>query len=211
MIGLFGGSFDPIHLGHLRPALEVMENIGLSEVRFIPAHQSPLKGRPNLTPKQRANMVANAIAGQAGFELESCELEREGASYTVDTLHLMRQRYGAETPLILMMGTDSFNTLPCWHRWQQILELGHIVIMQRPDAALDESGFPPGFMAQVSTNEAEILRNRPNGHVFQQEVSQLGISSTMIRDRLRAGQSIRFLVPEAQADFIHTNQLYILQ
>lgn len=208
MIGLFGGSFDPIHLGHLRPALEVFEGLALQELRFVPAYRSPLKAGHGLTPEQRAAMVSAAISGQPGFVADLCELQRSGPSYTADTLAAKREQYGSAQSLCFIMGSDSFNNLPKWHQWQSVLELAHVVVMQRPDADIDTQLFPRDYVEQRLQPDAAKLREQPAGLINFQQVSQLDISSTMIRAHLREGRSIRYLVPDAQAEFIHRNHLY---
>ncbi|RUM94470.1 MAG: nicotinic acid mononucleotide adenylyltransferase, partial [Thiothrix sp.] len=187
MIGLFGGTFDPIHFGHLRPALEVMEALSLEELRFIPAHVPPHRDTPLITAKQRSEMVAIAIDEQPGFVLDTCELERNGPSYTVDTLHDFRQRYGEDTPLVLLLGTDAFAGLPSWHRWEELLQLTHIVVMQRPADDSKSTGIPADFLHQHHTDSPTALHHSPAGSILRVPVTQLDISATDIRERLRQG------------------------
>jgi nicotinate-nucleotide adenylyltransferase len=208
MIGVFGGTFDPVHFGHLRPALEVLERLSLDEVRFIPAHIPPHKGQPERSTSVRAEMVAMAIARQRGFVLDTCELERDKPSYTVDTLTLLRERYGTKQPLLLMVGTDAFADLPLWHRWEQLLELAHVVIMMRPGEHEETRRFPANYIASRVTSQVSDLRKHPAGSILRVPVSQLDISATMIREQLRQGRSVRYLVPEALVDYIHTHHLY---
>ena len=190
MIGLFGGTFDPIHFGHLRPALEVMEALSLEELRFIPAHVPPHRDAPLITAEQRSEMVEIAIAEQPGFVLDTCELERNGRSYTVDTLHDFRKRYGKGTPLVLLLGTDAFAGLPKWNRWRELLQLAHIVVMQRPGG---DSGSTVGFadfLHQHYTDNPAALHHSPLGSILRVPVTQLDISATDIRERLKQGRSV---------------------
>lgn len=208
MIGLFGGTFDPIHFGHLRPALDVMEALSLDALSFIPAHRPPLRGEPVVTSTQRVEMVKLAISKQPGFVLDTCELDREGASYTVDTLKLLREKLGGKIPLVLLMGSDAFAKLPQWHEWEELTEFAHIAVMMRPDAALDESGFPEGWLSERLTDSVGALRAEPSGKVFTVPVTQLAISATNIRERLAAGRSIRYLTPASVCDYIKEYGLY---
>jgi nicotinate-nucleotide adenylyltransferase len=208
MIGLFGGTFDPIHFGHLRPALEVMEALSLEELRFIPAHVPPHRDTPLITAKQRSEMVAVAIDEQPGFVLDTCELERNGPSYTVDTLHDFRQRYGENTPLVLLLGTDAFAGLPSWHRWEELLQLTHIVVMQRPADDSESTAIPADFLHKYHTDDPTALQHSPAGSILRGPVTQLDISATDIRERLRQGRSVHYLMPQVLIETISSLNLY---
>jgi len=208
MIGLFGGTFDPIHFGHLRPALEVMEALSLEELRFIPAHVPPHRDTPLITAEQRSEMVAVAIDEQPGFILDTCELERNGPSYTVDTLHDFRKRYGEDTPLVLLLGTDAFAGLPNWHRWEELLQLAHIVVMQRPDGDSKSAAIPADFLHQHHTDSPTALQHSPAGSILRVPVTQLDISATDIRERLRQGRSVHYLMPQVLIETISSLNLY---
>lgn len=208
MIGLFGGTFDPIHFGHLRPALEVMEALELEQIRWIPAHRPPHRGAPRLTATQRAEMVSMAIADQPGFVMDDCELQRNQPSYTVDTLSTMRARYGADTPLVLLVGSDAFAGLPGWDRWQQILELAHIVVMQRPGERINREKFPAEFFAATIVDHAMELPGLAAGKILEMQVTQLDISATDIRRRVKRGQSLHYLLPKQLVEYIATLNLY---
>jgi len=204
MIGLFGGTFDPIHFGHLRSALDVMETLSLEELRFIPAHVPPHRDMPLITSEQRSRMVAAAIAGQPGFVLDTCELERSGPSYTVDTLHEFRQRYGMDVSLVLLLGTDAFVGLPCWHRWKELMELTHIAVMSRPGSEAEGMD----VLREHHVKHADTLHQSPAGSILRVPVTQLDISATDIRTRLRRGQSVRYLMPQTLIETISSLELY---
>ena len=204
MIGLFGGTFDPIHFGHLRPALDVMETLSLEELRFIPAHVPPHRDAPLITAKQRSQIVAVAIAEQPGFVLDTCELERNGLSYTVDTLHDFRQRYGKDTPLVLLLGTDAFAGLPDWHRWEEIIQLAHIALMTRPGGDSSRTG----FLSQHEVDHPEALHQAPAGSILRVPVTQMDISATDIRERLRQGRSVHYLMPQVLIETLSSLNLY---
>lgn len=208
MIGLFGGTFDPIHFGHLRPALEVLEKLSLDEVRFIPANIPPHRGQPERSSEARAEMVALAIQGQPGFVLDTCELERNKPSYTVDTLCLLRHRLGGDSPFVLLLGSDAFAGLPTWHRWERLLQLTHIAVMTRPGEYPREGRFPPRYLEDRSVDAAADLRVQPAGSILRVPVTQLDISATMIRELLQQERSVRYLLPQGVIDHIHTHHLY---
>ena len=207
-IGILGGTFDPIHYGHLRPALEMLETLQLAEVRFIPCRIPAHRATPLITAEQRLTLVQRAIADQPGFVADDRELRRDGPSYMVDTLASLRDDLGNDIPLCLILGADAFRGLPSWHRWQQLSELAHIVVMQRPGAL---SSLPPvleEFIALRRIEEVIALRQKPAGSILFQLVTQLHISATQIRALLAHGQSPRYLLPEAALAYIHDRALY---
>lgn len=207
-IGILGGTFDPIHYGHLRPALEMLETLQLAEVRFIPCRIPAHRATPLITAEQRLELVQRAIADQPGFVADDRELRRDGPSYMVDTLASLRDDLGDDIPLCLILGADAFRGLPSWHRWQQLSELAHIVVMQRPGAL---SSLPPvleEFIAQRLIEDVVALRQKPAGSILFQLVTQLHISATQIRALLAHGQSPRYLLPEAALAYIHDRALY---
>lgn len=208
MIGIFGGTFDPIHFGHLRPALDVFEMLALDELRFIPSHIPPHRDQPGRSTEARAEMVALAIRDQPGFVLDTCELERDRPSWTVETLALMRSRYGDQRPLLLLMGSDAFDGLPGWHQWERLLQLAHIVVMSRPGDFPGSDRFPPGYVAGHMAQTAADLRKHPAGSILRVPVTQLDISATRIRQALAQGKSVRYLLPEPLIDHIHCRHLY---
>lgn len=206
MIGLLGGTFDPIHFGHLRPALEVLESLQLDELRFLPAGVPPHRAPPAVSSEHRAAMVALAIAGTPRFRLDTRELERHGPSYTVDTLETLRAELGPAVPLVMLLGADAFAGLDRWHRWEHILQLAHVVVEHRPGADLRwELGGP---QRQRFASDPEQLRAAPAGCLWVAEVTALAISATQIRDTLANGRSARFLLPDAVLDYIQEHRLY---
>jgi nicotinate-nucleotide adenylyltransferase len=206
VIGVLGGTFDPIHFGHLRPALEVYELLALAELRFIPCHVPPHRAAPDTPARHRLAMVGLAIAGVAGFRVDRRELDRTGPSYTVDTLRELREEIGAECPLLLIMGMDAFAGLHTWHRWDEIPALAHVVVAHRPGSTAAPDA--PYLGLAPAAESPEILRGRPAGLVFFQPVTQLDISATSIRECLRAGHSPRYLLPDAVCRYIAEQGLY---
>lgn len=206
MIGVLGGTFDPVHHGHLRPALEIYEALGLSELRLVPCRIPPHRAPPEAAAHHRLAMVERAIAGVPGFRSDARELSRPGPSFTVDTLVDLRAEIGAECPLVLIMGTDAFAGLHGWHRWSEITRLAHVAVAHRPGAA--PAAGSPYLELAPATDAAAALRAAAGGRVFFQPVTQLDISATGIRERLHAGRSVRFLLPGSVGRYIFEHRLY---
>lgn len=201
MIGILGGTFDPIHYGHLRTALEVQQALDLDQVRLIPLHQPPHRPQPSLASHQRLALVEAAVAGNPLFSVDDRELRRPGNSYTVDTLTSIRQEIGSE-PICLLMGSDAFRGFPDWHRPEMILQLAHLVIMERPDEP------HPSIYPERFTDDPALLRRGPGGQILFQPVTQLAISATRIREQLGQGRSPRYLLPDAVLTAIEKNGFY---
>jgi nicotinate-nucleotide adenylyltransferase len=215
LVGIVGGTFDPIHFGHLRLALEAAAYLALDEVRFIPSARPPHRATPVASGQQRLEMVQLAIANETKFKVDEREYRREGASYMVDTLESLRDELGAKVALLLLMGSDAFEGLTGWHQWQRLLQLAHIVVVIRPDHALD---LPNGasdrdlalqklYDTHLSTDLNE-LRQKPSGVIYTLETSALEISASNIRKMVAAGQSPRFLLPETVLSYINERNLY---
>ena len=207
-IGVLGGTFDPIHYGHLRTAPELLETLELAEVRFIPCRIPAHRGLPQVTAEQRMALVRLAMDGQPGFIADDRELHREGTSYMVDTLASLREDAGPETPLCLIVGTDAFRELHTWHRWRELTDWAHIVVMQRPGILQPLPAILETFMTPRVIYDALALRRKPAGGILFQPVTQLNISATQIRALLAHGQSPRYLLPEAVLAYIHDRALY---
>ncbi len=204
MIGIFGGTFDPIHYGHLRSALEVKEIFNLTEVRLIPSAQPPHRQQPVATAVIRLQMLALAICDQPGFVADDRELQREGRSYMIDTLRSLRQDFPNQS-LLLFMGSDAFNKLTTWHHWQDLFVYAHVVVLTRPGFKtqhLDD------FFAVRLIADAQILANHKAGRLFFQPVTQLDISATAIRQMIAHGKNPRFLLPDAVITAIKQHRLY---
>ncbi|MFT5062910.1 MAG: nicotinate-nucleotide adenylyltransferase [Gammaproteobacteria bacterium] len=200
-IGIFGGSFDPVHHGHLQTAVEVLEQTGLDELRFIPTGQSPHKAEQLLSAADRVGALEIALQGKAKFSLDQREIRRAGPSYSVLSLEELR----AENPsasICFVLGTDAWEGFANWHRSSEILELCHLLIVTRPGAELPQTGALAEFLHKHLAKDAVQLAQRQAGLVLPLCVSQLEISSTVIRDRLIAGQSVDYLLPQAVANFL---------
>ncbi|MDZ7662234.1 nicotinate-nucleotide adenylyltransferase [Thiohalophilus sp.] len=210
MIGILGGTFDPIHFGHLRPALEIYQALGLRELRFIPSGEPPHRDKPQASALQRLMMVRAAIAGQPGFVIDDRELRRSGPSYMVDTLHSLREELGTSTPLCLVLGLDAFLGLEGWHRWQDLFDYTHLVITHRPGWSLRDMRTDSILAREIQTrySEPEQLARQPAGKLAFQSVTQLDISASGIREELARGRDIRYLLPDTVHEFIKTQHIY---
>lgn len=206
-LGVLGGAFDPVHVGHLRGAIAVRECLGLQRVDLLPAAQSPLKEAATVTAADRLAMLAAAVRGVPGLGVDARELGREGPSYTVDTLIEMRGEVGESRPLIWIVGTDILPALPRWSRWQQLLELAHLVILERPGA---ES--PPlavrQWLDQHRIDHNAMLSSAAGG-VMTLDQPVLDIASSDIRALLAAGRDPRFLLPEVVMEYIKEHSLFM--
>ena len=210
-IGIFGGTFDPIHYGHLRLAEELADRLSLAEVRLIPARVPPHRGTPRVTSAHRLEMVQLACAGNPRFRVDDRECRRQGASFTVDTLLELRAELGHQCVLALLMGVDAYLALTTWSRWEQLFELAHLVIAHRPGFELDTGELPPALASQTAARllrDPTQLRLRPAGAVLTVDIPPLDISATAIRAALRSGRSPRYLLPDSVLDYIGRNHLY---
>lgn len=206
-MGIFGGTFDPIHYGHLRTAFEMLQALRFDEVRFMPCGKPPHRGEPKAVAAIRLEMVHVATEGQPGFVVDDRELQRDGPSYSVDTLTALRNEY-PRRPLALIIGMDAFLGLPRWYRWQKILELAHIVVAHRPGWRAPDMGPLGELLAERGTHRIGDLHDNQAGHIFIHDVTQLEISSSEIRDLVAAGRDPRFLLPDAVRSVIERTGCY---
>ncbi len=209
-IGLLGGTFDPIHFGHLRMAQELIEALNLDTVKFIPAATPPHKARPAVAPAHRSAMLQLAIANNTGFEFDGRELLRDGPSYSIDTLRSLRSELNAHDSLVLFIGSDAFSQFNTWHHWQDIISLCHIALVQRPGQAkpdgLNEELL--SFLHDHYTENSLDLVREPTGLITMPAITPLAISSTAIRAQLKNQQAARYLTPDCVLDYIAQHRLY---
>jgi nicotinate-nucleotide adenylyltransferase len=194
-MGILGGTFDPIHYGHLRSALEMLEAIGLSEVRFLPAGSPPHRAGTHASAEMRVTLVRAAIEDEPRFLLDDRELRREGPSYSVDTLLDLRAEF-AHRSLCLIVGMDAFLGLPQWHQWREILQLAHLVVAHRPGWQAPQTGALGELLADRGTDQAADLHESRAGCVYVRAVTQLEISSSAIRELMQEGRDPRYLAPD---------------
>lgn len=212
MIGVLGGTFDPIHYGHLRLAQEVADTLGLVQVRFVPAGAPWHRHAPRASAAHRLEMVRLACADNPLFQVDPREAESLAPGYTVETLSAIRRELPAETPLCLILGADAFQGLATWHRWQDLFDLAHLVVAQRPGFAPIDGEALPAALRQAWDRrlapDAMALRNATAGRIYRVTVTALDISASRIRRDMAAGRSPRYLLPDAVLDYIQRNRLY---
>ncbi len=204
MIGILGGTFDPIHHGHLRLAEEVREALLLEQVRFIPAFQPPHRRAPIASAAHRLAMVRHALSDNPGLVVDTREHERGGPSWMVDTCASLRAEYGTR-PLVLIMGMDAFNGFTRWRDWRGILERVHLAIASRPGSRAEDEAAE--LMAERLCPIAD-LACAPVGRIVEVPITALDISATQIRELAAQGRSTRYLLPDLVRDYLSTHQLY---
>jgi nicotinate-nucleotide adenylyltransferase len=208
-IGILGGTFDPVHFGHLRLAEDMAEALGLQRVLFIPAGQPPHREAPRTEATHRLEMVRRAIAGNPRFAVDAREVQNVRPSYTVDTLTDLRAELGDEQPLWLLLGADAFLGLPSWHEWRQLFGLTNIAVAARHGAQLLSDSFPEPLKSEALKRQvAGAAAAGAAGSVLLRQTPPLDISATAIRDILARQGSARYLLPDAVLDYIHEHQLY---
>jgi nicotinate-nucleotide adenylyltransferase len=206
-LGIFGGTFDPIHLGHLRTAFELREAVRLSEVRFLPTGNPPHREGTLANAEMRLAMVRAAVADEPGFSVDDRETRRTGVSYSVDTLSELRAEFPRRS-LCLLLGMDAFLGLPNWHRWREILELAHVVVAHRPGWKAPTQGPLGEVMVDRGTGSVRDLHDAPAGRVFVHAVTQLEISSTELRALIARGRNPRYLVPDSVCKLLRETGWY---
>ena len=212
-IGVFGGTFDPIHYGHLRLAQEAGDRLKLAQVRFVPAGTPPHRNAPGAAAAHRLAMVKLAVAGNPLFAVDERELTRAGPAYTVDTLTDLRAEVGAARPLVLLTGADAFLDLGTWSRWQRLFGLAHIVVAYRPGFPVDtwQSRMPVPLAREYETRltrQPLSVHFAPAGGICVLPIAELDIAATGIREAVRAGLSPRYLLPDSVLDYIGSEHLY---
>ncbi|MCV6623549.1 MAG: nicotinate-nucleotide adenylyltransferase [Cellvibrionaceae bacterium] len=213
--GLFGGSFDPVHRGHICLAEQVQQSLGLQSMALLPAAQQPLKGSANVSAEQRLAMLNLAVAEASSLSVDARELERSGPSYTVDTLQEWRLEHDEKACLCFCMGLDSLMQLHRWHRWEQLFELANLIVLARPGCSLAEGAntLPPQLQAELNARQCfdiAPLLAAPKGRWMLLEASLMDISSTKIRQQLAAGVPASQLseLPQSVANYIEEHSLY---
>ena len=208
MIGILGGTFDPIHFGHLRTALDVQQRLSLDEVRFIPCGEPAHRNKPIAEPLQRLAMVRAAIAGQKKFTVDDREIRRDGPSYMVDTLTSLKQDF-KDHSLCLILGTDAFNGLAQWYQWEKIFDIANIVVMRRPDtngrSTINKQLFK---VIKYRLLDADHLKRKQKGGISFVPVTQLEISATEIRQQWQQCNDIQFFLPDSVLTLIQQQNIY---
>lgn len=205
---IYGGTFDPVHHGHLRLAVELKELLAVPQVSLMPCHIPPHRASPGAGSEERLALLQLAIAGEPGLAVDDRELVRGGASYSADTLRQLRALIGPDEPLVMVMGTDAFAGFDRWRDWQSIPDLAHVLVVARPGENLDPDGIPAGLLRTRGCRSVEELGAVPCGYFLYQALPLLDISATAIRERIRDGRSPRYLLPDSVWQEIRQRGLY---
>jgi nicotinate-nucleotide adenylyltransferase len=210
-VGLLGGTFDPVHLGHLRLAEEAREALGLERVLWTPAGRPPHRHAPREAGGHRLAMVRLAVAGNDAFAVDDAEVRCADPSYTVVSLERLRARVGAAQPLVLLMGADAFLGLPGWHRWRDLFGLAHIAVASRPGYPVAAAAVPAALAAELAARrqpDAGVLARSAAGSIVEFGITPLAVSASDIRARIACGRSVRYLIPDSVLDYIGRHSLY---
>ena len=213
-LGVFGGTFDPVHFGHLRLAEVGLAALQLARVRWIPAGRPALRATPQVDGCQRLAMVRLAVADNARFQVDPTEIEAEQPSYTVPTLERLRAdaSIGPLRPLVWLIGADAYARISEWHRWPALFELAHLAVAHRPGYPIDAAHLPTALAdchRQRFSADPCVLQHSPAGAIVNLAMDPLAISATRIRALLAAGKSARYLLPDAVIDYLQTHRLYV--
>lgn len=207
--GIFGGTFDPIHFGHLRMAEELASVLALDHVRFIPAGQPPHRASPRTEARHRLEMTRLAIAGNPRFVLDDCEVHAPSPGYTVETLTSLREELGSDQPIWLLMGGDAFLGLTTWKEWQHLFELAHIAVAHRPGYKMAQSDMlPDPLRMELEQRRCDSPPASPAGGIILKPVTALDISATAIRHHISSGTGARYLLPDTVLGYIQKHNLY---
>lgn len=206
---IYGGTFDPIHYGHLKSVTALAEKVALDQVIIMPNNVPPHRPQPQASSAQRKKMIELAIANNPLFTLDCRELQRSTPSWTVETLEQIRAEKGGQQPLAFIIGQDSLLSLPRWHRWETLLSLCHLLVCQRPGYSLTmETPELQRWLERHQTDSVASLHQQPAGKIFIAPTPLYDISATTIRLRLESGKTCEDLLPTAVSDFIHQQHLY---
>lgn len=207
-VGIFGGTFDPVHIGHLRTAVELRQLLELNEIRLLPNAQPPHRELPGVSADRRLSMLKIAVADEPGLVVDDRELRRAGPSYTIDTLRELRTELGDQVAICLCIGMDSLVNLASWRQWQVLADFAHIVVAARPGWRLPSTGDVMTWLASKLTADPGELKMVAAGRVLVAELTLLPVSASAIRDDLKAKRSVRYLTPDRVIEYIERNHLY---
>ena len=205
---ILGGTFDPVHFGHLRMTQEMLNRFPQAKVALMPAAYPPHRAQPGASPQQRIEMLQSVIGKYPQLSVDTRELEREEPSYSVVTLREIRQEVGNGECLIFLMGTDAFAKLDQWYEWQELIKLTNILVVGRPSSELPTEGTVANFYQEHALDDLSQLPQHSHGKIGFCQMPQLDISSTYIREQINQGLSPRFLLPDGILDYIHQHGLY---
>lgn len=206
-IGILGGTFDPIHLGHLRLALELYEALDLAKVHIIPTYNPIYRKQPVASPFERFEMAKCAVEGEPALMADDREIRRKGTTYTIDTLLEMREEM-PDTPLCLLVGIDAFLGFSSWHRWKEILDHTHIIVAHRPHYHLPSTGIIAELIQARLQKEIAFIHENTAGGILLRPITSLEISATDIRKQIAMGRNPRYLLPDSVYDYIKKTGTY---
>lgn len=210
-VGMLGGTFDPVHLGHLRSAVELGEALALDALHMIPVHVPPHRDAPGIAPAHRLAMLAAGIGDTPGLVADDREIRRSGHSYSTDTLASLRQEWGEHARLVMAVGHDAFLGLPEWHEKERLFALAHVVVIDRPDHEAPLAPELRELIAGREVEDSEALMSEPAGRLLRLKLpSRMAIAATELRRRIQSGASVRYLVPPAVERYIAEHDLYQL-
>jgi nicotinate-nucleotide adenylyltransferase len=208
-IGVLGGTFDPIHYGHLRLGWDALCKLALQQVMFTPCHLPPHRTDPETAAEHRLAMAHLACADIDGFAVNGWELQQDKPSYSIDTLTHLREIFGPRQPLIFIMGMDAFAGFCRWHRWQELLELCHLCVAHRPHSLpLPPDSDAQQLLDQRTISSAALLQDQPGGLIYLLSSTEVALSSTQLRILAQGGTDLRFLLPDAVYRYIKLHRLY---
>ena len=208
MIGIFGGSFDPPHFGHIKSALRLLEHFEFEQIHFVPCQQSPHKNSTHASAQDRWQMLKLICDHRENFILNDCELNRKPPSYTIDTLIELREKFGEQQSLVLILGVDAFLKFCQWYRYEEILSYCHIILLQRSGYSLSETSCEKKYLATYMVKDIKLLENSPHGKIFLSDIDKIDISSTEIRKIIADGDQPRYTMPGNIWNYIKRNKLY---
>ncbi len=208
MIALLGGTFDPVHLGHLHAARRAAEHLEIDCVHLVLSARPSHRGPPGASVEHRWEMLRRAVASDPLLEADDSELRRVGPSYTVDTLQALRDRLGSTESIAWILGWDAYRLLPTWHRWTDVLQLSHLFVVRRPGQSMALDVQMTRFDASHTTTDLAALRAAPSGFVMHLTDPMLPMSSTAIRSLLARGEDAGHLLPAAVWSYIKERHLY---
>jgi len=207
-VALLGGTFDPLHCGHLEGARDVLARSGCDRVLLLPSAAPPHREPPEASAADRLEMVRRAVAGVPGLEADGRELMRDGPSYSVDTLLSIRAELGHEAALGMVIGADALARLDSWDRWRELTALAHLLVLDRPGAEPPRAGPVAAHLAGRETSDPKSLRAAPAGAVWWVHQRPWAVSASEIRHRLHAGEPVNGLIPRAVSQYIRERGLY---
>lgn len=206
-IGILGGTFDPIHMGHLRMALELHDLLDLDTVHLTPCYRPVHRKLPTASPEARLAMVKCAVKNEPALIADNREIKRKEPSYMIDTLLEMRTDY-PDSPICLLVGIDAFLGFPSWHRWKEILQQAHIIVAHRPQYQIPDTGVIADLLKNRLQQDTTYIHTNQAGGILLQPITQLEISASDIRKQIAMGMNPRYLLPDAVYDYIKQHGIY---